>query len=97
MDTGAPIVIEERPEWEACTARGKRFTASGGSGDGVKDTENDNEVLTVLVTPHGTKAWNPAFDVTPGRLIDGKPFPETKAMRCSAHADRRFTACRHRH
>jgi methylthioribose-1-phosphate isomerase len=69
MDTGKHIVIEQRPEWEACTARGKRFAV-----DGQKSVagEGEEEVLTVLITPEGTRAWNPAFDVTPGKLIDGQ-------------------------
>jgi methylthioribose-1-phosphate isomerase len=76
MDTGAPIVIEERPEWEACTVRGKRYTNGGGGSGGHDKTDGDKEVLTVLVTPEGTRAWNPAFDVTPGLLIDGEcPHP----------------------
>ena len=28
-------------------------------------------VATVLVTPPNTRAWNPAFDVTPASLIAG--------------------------
>lgn len=38
-----------------------------------KQAQGDEDVAveTVLVTPPGTKAWNPAFDVTPAELIEG--------------------------
>ena len=29
------------------------------------------DVVTVLITPEGTQAWNPAFDVVPAELTDG--------------------------
>lgn len=60
MQTGAEIVIEERPSIEACTVRGK-----------VVGSNTPSEVATVLITPEGTRALNPAFDVTPGELISG--------------------------
>lgn len=64
MQSGAEIVIEERPSIEACTVRGKVLSATG-STDGV------GAVATVLITPEGTQALNPAFDVTPNHLISG--------------------------
>lgn len=92
MDSGEHIEIEERPNWEACTVRGKIFkaaapSASGSNGKAVRAAtseatqlgaqqanqagSNSGDVVTVLVTPEGTQAWNPAFDVTPAALIDG--------------------------
>jgi methylthioribose-1-phosphate isomerase len=99
MDTGEHIVIEERPQWEACTVRGKVyhhspqaksatseatqlsakqadghahiFSSSASTTNGVSQEQEKSDVVTVLVTPEGTQAWNPAFDVTPASLIDG--------------------------
>lgn len=83
MQSGKEIVIEERPSWEACTVRGKIYTHDPSSekkatSEATKLSEKQNgetghasEVVTVLVTPEGTEAWNPAFDVTPANLIDG--------------------------
>ena len=57
MDDGvAEIPIEDRPEREVTHVQG---TADGG-GIGV-----------VQVTPEGTSGGNPAFDVTPNRLVTG--------------------------
>ena len=55
-DGVAEIPIEERDETEVTDVQG--LGPNGGIG-------------TVLVTPEGTHAGNPAFDVTPGRLITG--------------------------
>ncbi len=54
--TGAGIPIEERSEDEVLTVEGA--DASGA-------------LVRVRVTPAGTRALNPAFDVTPHRLITG--------------------------
>ncbi|EGG03481.1 uncharacterized protein MELLADRAFT_65615 [Melampsora larici-populina 98AG31] len=64
MESGVEIVIEERPSIEACTVRGKVISEPG-------STSRSNEVATVLITPEGTQALNPAFDVTPNDLISG--------------------------
>ncbi|KAH9818471.1 hypothetical protein DFH28DRAFT_888515 [Melampsora americana] len=64
MESGKEIEIEERPSIEACTVRGKVIFESG-------CTSRSNEVATVLITPEGTQALNPAFDVTPNDLISG--------------------------
>lgn len=82
MDSGESIVIEERPSWEACTVRGKVYHhPSSGAKPATSEAtalsttkeqaEHKEEVVTVLVTPENTQAWNPAFDVTPADLIDG--------------------------
>ena len=63
MDTGDSIEIEQRPEWEACTVKGIKYDAD--------PNEAVPEPVTILITPRGTRAWNPAFDVTPASLIDG--------------------------
>jgi len=55
-DGVAEIPIEERSEKEITHVQGK--TASG-------------DVDTVQVTPDGTPGGNPAFDVTPNRLVTG--------------------------
>lgn len=55
-DGVAEIPIEERNAQEVTHVQG--LTASG-------------EISTVKVTPEGTPAGNPAFDVTPNRLITG--------------------------
>lgn len=84
MSDGKPIVIEERPSWEACTVRGKIYehdasTEKRATSEATQLSEKQKvasgaipgDVVTVLVTPEGTQAWNPAFDVTPAALIDG--------------------------
>ena len=50
------IPIEERPQTEVTTITGRAL---------------DGTVMTVRVTPGGSPAANPAFDVTPARLITG--------------------------
>jgi len=52
----AQIRIEERPAREVTHLHGR--TASG-------------EVVEVCIAPEGTRAANPAFDVTPARLVTG--------------------------
>ncbi|GAA5961278.1 hypothetical protein JCM8115_001534 [Rhodotorula mucilaginosa] len=74
MKSGREIEIEQRPSWEACTVRGRVVDpvqlARGVEVQPAKEGE-EVRVETVLVTPPGTKAWNPAFDVTPASLIEG--------------------------
>ena len=60
MNDGSSIIIEERPQVEGKTARGLIVSPSGKTG----------EHATVLITPEETNVWNPAFDVTPGLLVD---------------------------
>ncbi len=50
------IPIEERPATELTTVTGRAM---------------DGAILTVRVTPGGSPAANPAFDVTPARLVTG--------------------------
>lgn len=74
MDSGREIEIEQRPSWEATTVRGRVVDiAQMAKGNEPRQAQGDEEVKveTVLVTPPGTKAWNPAFDVTPASLIEG--------------------------
>lgn len=59
MNTGREIVIEQRPGWEACTVRGRvvdvnEMARTNGS------VEGELSVCTVLVTPAGTRAFNPS-------------------------------------
>ncbi|GJN91072.1 hypothetical protein Rhopal_004087-T1 [Rhodotorula paludigena] len=74
MASGRSIEIEQRPSWEACTVRGRvvdvKALAKGDEPQPAKEGE-EVKVETVLVTPPGTQAWNPAFDVTPASLIEG--------------------------
>ncbi|KAL7339656.1 hypothetical protein BJY59DRAFT_720778 [Rhodotorula toruloides] len=74
MRSGREIEIEQRPSWEACTVRGRVVdpakVAKGQMVSPAKEGEKV-QVETVLVTPPGTNAWNPAFDVTPASLIEG--------------------------
>ncbi|GAA6008867.1 hypothetical protein JCM10207_001751 [Rhodosporidiobolus poonsookiae] len=67
MRSGREIEIEQRPAYEATTVRGRVVDlpklAKG-------ELPAEVQVETVLVTPPGTNAWNPAFDVTPASLIE---------------------------
>ncbi|KAL8965333.1 MAG: hypothetical protein Q9183_003907 [Haloplaca sp. 2 TL-2023] len=65
--TGADIVIEERPEIEVLNIRGPPVRTDP-SGEVQISTDT---METVRVAARGTRAWNPAFDVTPAELIDG--------------------------
>ena len=56
LDDGGAIPIEERDATEVTTATGR--TAAGGT-------------ASVTLTPAGSPAANPAFDVTPARLVTG--------------------------
>lgn len=74
MRSGREIEIEQRPSWEACTVRGRVVDpAKIAKGEMVAPAKEGEKVQveTVLVTPPGTNAWNPAFDVTPAMLIEG--------------------------
>ncbi|KDE07692.1 hypothetical protein MVLG_02151 [Microbotryum lychnidis-dioicae p1A1 Lamole] len=72
MESGRSIVIEQRPSWEACTVRGRVVdVAQMAKSNGTVPQEQEIKVATVLITPPGTRAWNPAFDVTPAGLISG--------------------------
>ena len=59
--SGEDIIIEERPGKEMTIIRGPRY-------DGV--AIDRNVVETVSIAAEGIGVWNPAFDVTPARLID---------------------------
>ncbi|GAA5871691.1 hypothetical protein JCM16303_000833 [Sporobolomyces ruberrimus] len=74
MDSGREIEIEQRPSWEATTVRGRVVDiAEMAKGNEPKQATGGEQIQveTVLVTPPGTRAWNPAFDVTPSSLIEG--------------------------
>ena len=60
---GEAIVIEERPPQEMTMLKGPRV-----SSDGIIDVSSTEQIS---IAPKGTRAWNPAFDVTPAELIDG--------------------------
>jgi methylthioribose-1-phosphate isomerase len=62
------IPIEERAQTEVTTVTGRGM---------------DGAVATVRVTPSGSQAANPAFDVTPARLVTGLI---TERGRCAASA-----------
>ncbi|MFE7110645.1 S-methyl-5-thioribose-1-phosphate isomerase [Streptomyces sp. NPDC057575] len=75
LDTadGASIVVEQRPGGEVTELTSSRAGVAGESSGGV------------LVAPAGTRAYNPAFDVTPPELItaivteEGAVSPVTRA------------------
>lgn len=65
--TGADISIEERPEAEVLKISGPPIRRNqSGELEPVPGTAE-----TVCVAARNTRAWNPAFDVTPAELIDG--------------------------
>jgi len=72
MASGRDIVIEQRPSWEATTVRGRVVDGPAFAKGGV-DYLRASEVVveTVLVTPPGVVAYNPAFDVTPANMLSG--------------------------
>ena len=61
------------PFYVACpTSTIDRSTASGGSIEIEERSEKEiTEILGTKISPEGTKAWNPAFDITPVELITG--------------------------
>ncbi|MFF3786401.1 S-methyl-5-thioribose-1-phosphate isomerase [Streptomyces sp. NPDC001933] len=75
LDTadGASIVVEQRPGVEVTELTSPRVGVAGESAGGV------------LVAPAGTRAYNPAFDVTPPELVtaivteEGAVSPVTRA------------------
>jgi methylthioribose-1-phosphate isomerase len=60
------IPIEDRDSSEVLTVRGR---VDGGRGDG--NMVGKLSTATVSIYAEGTKAANPAFDVTPARLVSG--------------------------
>lgn len=65
--SGNDIVIEERPQIEVTTVRGPPVNRGDHEGMQVKTGES----VEISIAAANTKAWNPAFDVTPAELIDG--------------------------
>lgn len=65
--SGNDIVIEERPQIEVTTVRGPPVNRDDKGGVEVKTGES----VEISIAAANTKAWNPAFDVTPAELIDG--------------------------
>ena len=65
--SGTDIVIEERPQIEVTTIKGQPVKH-------LEPTTVDvfrGETQDINIAAEKTKAWNPAFDVTPASLIDG--------------------------
>lgn len=91
MESGRSIIIEQRPSWEACTVRGRVVIVEemikNGGALSVGDGDAEMDVATVLVTPPNTRAWNPAFDVTPAYLIDGIVTEHGVAVKSGAEYD----------
>jgi methylthioribose-1-phosphate isomerase len=56
MDDGRKIPIEERPASEVLTMQGRL---------------GNGKIVSIEIAPPGTEAANPAFDVTPARLVTG--------------------------
>lgn len=69
LDTksGADIRIEERPQVEVLNISSPRVVKNA---DGKREVVKGS-VEEVCVAAQNTHAWNPAFDVTPAKLIDG--------------------------
>jgi methylthioribose-1-phosphate isomerase len=65
--SGADIEIEERAGREVVVAQGPVVVRDGEAGLAVEA----GRVAEISTAALGTQAWNPAFDVTPARLIDG--------------------------
>ena len=66
--SGTDIVIEERPQIEVTTARGPPVIRAQVQGSVQVQT---GESIEISIAAANSKAWNPAFDVTPAELIDG--------------------------
>ena len=69
LDTpsGDDIKIEERPPTEITLLKGPVILRNK-QANATVDVSNVQEIS---ISPIGTQAWNPAFDVTPAELIDG--------------------------
>ncbi|KAL9614770.1 MAG: hypothetical protein Q9167_000761 [Letrouitia subvulpina] len=65
IPTGENIVIEERPQNEITNIKGPMVKSS------PKSITNELRTVEIAIAAKDTKAWNPAFDVTPAELIDG--------------------------
>lgn len=67
IPTGENIVIEERPQNEITNIKGLINTVTAN-----RSTNNTTlRTIEIAIAAKDTKAWNPAFDVTPAELIDG--------------------------
>lgn len=66
-NSGDDIVIEERPQIEVTTIKGPPVKRSHSASVDVQLGVTEE----VSIAAANTKAWNPAFDVTPAELIDG--------------------------
>ena len=65
--SGADIVIEERPEIEVINIKGPVIRPNAlGAKEIIKGSTEE-----ICIAARNTRAWNPAFDVTPAELIDG--------------------------
>lgn len=65
--SGDDIIIEERPQNEVTTVKGPPVKSSTSAHVNVQVGESQE----ISIAAEHTKAWNPAFDVTPAELIDG--------------------------
>lgn len=61
-NSGDGIVIEERPSSEVTKIKGLRHE---------NDATEGLSLNTIRIAAEGINVWNPAFDITPSRLIDG--------------------------
>jgi methylthioribose-1-phosphate isomerase len=65
-ESGADIIIEERPAKEVLVVRGPRVELAGG----ILKADVENIVAVVPGPTTGISVFNPSFDVTPKDLID---------------------------
>ena len=64
--SGSAIVIEERSTTEMTTIKGRTLNHMKGSESQVAT----DRTAEISIAAPNTKGWNPAFDVTPAKLID---------------------------
>ncbi len=73
IDDGvAEIPIEARSEREVTQIQGQLTSTAGtavGGGEVAGEAEAPGHLATVQLTPTGSRGFNPAFDVTPARLV----------------------------
>lgn len=67
MKSGSEIVIEQRPGIELTTLKGGELKENN---EFVTDSNSNVKLTKIQVATPGIGVWNPAFDVTPHRLID---------------------------
>ncbi|KAL8773121.1 MAG: hypothetical protein Q9209_001797 [Squamulea sp. 1 TL-2023] len=65
--SGADIIIEERPEIEVVNIKGPTVPTNVSRDKEIRKGTTEE----IYIAARNTRAWNPAFDVTPAELIDG--------------------------